>query len=344
MIRPHLLVAAFLACGPAWAHLKPGAEQLRPQTVGADVAEAAESFLRSDDARVARIAYRLALAGTAHCPILVPLTGLSFHHLREYEPADRPAYIKAYALDRGIGVLGVVRGSPAAQAGLRGGDVIVRINGEPIRFAPRAGAPEPAAAWRGAIEAGEDQLEDALRAGPARLTLLRDATRTVSINLASRPGCPARVRLARSGQNNAFATRRHVIVTTATLNFTISDDELAAVLAHELAHVILGHPERLEREGVAKGLLRGIGRNAARIRATEEEADRLGLRLAWAAGYDAAAALPFWRRFYARFDGPQLFRTHPGLAARERMIMETLAELQLGAQRPELGKGALRQR
>jgi predicted Zn-dependent protease len=158
------------------------------------------------------------------------------------------------------------------------------------------------------------------------------------------PACPARVRLARSGQNNAFATDRHVILTSATLGFLGSDDELAVVLGHELAHVILGHPEQLERARVPKGLLRGFGRNAGRVRATEEEADRLGIRLAWAAGYDPAAAIPFWRRFYARFDGPQLFRTHPSLGAREALIARTIAELKLGAQRPELGKGALPQR
>jgi len=46
-----------------------------------------------------------------------------------------------------------------------------------------------------------------------------------------------------------------------------------------------------------------------------------------ASGYDAGAAIPFWRRYYARFDGPQLFRTHPSLEARERIIAETIAEL-----------------
>lgn len=337
-----ILLAAIVACAIAPAHAI-AAEQANPARAAGDAGPAG-SFLRADDARVAEISYRLALAGAAHCPARYPLSGLAFHHLREYRADDRPALIAAYRLDLGIGILAVIGASPAAQAGLRAGDVIVRINGETVRAAPIAGAPAPAAAWRGPIEAGEDQLEDALRIGPVRLSVLRDGSDVVPITLTSRSGCPARARLARSGQSNAFATGRHVILTTATLAFTGNDDELAVVLGHELAHVILGHPQRLEREGVPKGLLRGFGKNAGRIRATEEEADRLGLRLAWAAGYDVTAAIPFWRRYYARFDGPQLFRTHPSLAARERLIAATLAELQLGAQRPEFGKGALRQR
>ena len=85
---------------------------------------------------------------------------------------------------------------------------------------------------------------------------------------------------------------------------------------------------------------------------TEEEADQLGIKLVWAAGYDVSAAIPFWRRLYATYDPlpvPKLFRTHPSLGARERMINETIAELrasasQLGANGPQLGKSTLPQR
>lgn len=337
------LLFAFVALLGCWSDGVRGAAKTESPPPGVP-APASASFLRADDARVAAVAYRLASAGAAHCPAPYPLTGLSFHHLREYQPADRPGLVARYGLNRGLGVLGVVEGSPAALAGLEAGDVILQVNGEPIRPAPPPGAPEPSAEWRAGLEAGEDQLEAALGSGPASLTVLRGGRDVLGLSLASRPGCPARVRLARSGQNSAFATARHVILTSATLAFAQNDDELAVILGHELAHVILGHADRLKREGVPKGLLRGLGKNAARVRATEEEADRLGLRLAWAAGYDVTAAIPFWRRYYARFDTPQFFRTHPSLGARERLVRETLAELQLGAQRPKLGKGALPKR
>jgi hypothetical protein len=314
-----------------------GTVQAEPPTAGS----AGASFLRPEDERVAAAVYRLAFAGRAFCPVPFPLTGIAFHHLGEYQPDDRPALARRFGLARGPGILGVVPESPAAAAGLRAGDVLLRINELPVRAGPAPGSAPASAKWRAGMEAAEDQLEQALRVGPAQLLLLRGGTALVEARLTAVPGCPARVRLARSGQHNAFATRRHVILTSATLAFVASDDELAVVLGHELAHVILGHPERLERERVPKGLLRGVGRNADRIRATEEEADRLGLKLAWAAGYDPAAAIPFWRRYYARFDGPQLFRTHPSLPARERLIRQILAELEPGPQRPELGKGAL---
>ncbi len=320
-----------------------------PSAVEAAAANSA-SFLRQADYRVAKIGYRIGLAGRRLCPEPYPLTGLSLHHLAEYREADRPQAAELYGLDRGPGVLAVVENSPAARAGLVAGDVLLAVNGRAF--------PSPVEMVRGrdneearpAIEASEAMLEAELESGPANLTVLR-AGREVSVRLEPVAGCPARVRLARSSQVNAFANRGYAIMTTALLDFLKSDDELAVVLGHEIAHTIRGHPAELEAQGVPQdGLFRSFGKNASRVRKTEEEADRLGIRLTWAAGYDVTAAIPYWRRYYAKYDRlPQLFRTHPSLGARERLIREVIAELdsagsEAGAQRPELGEGALRQR
>lgn len=298
--------------------------------------EAAGSFLRAEDHRIAAIAYRLALEGAAFCPEPYPLTGLLLHHLADYDAEGGRLVLAAWPLGRGPGVLAVIAGSPAAQAGLQAGDVVTEYNGTPVPSAEAIAAIPDAKARRAAVEEAEALLEAELRRGPTRLTVLRGGAMH-EVTLGSRPGCPARVRLARSSQPNAFANGRWAVVTTRVMEFTRSDDELAVVIAHELAHNILAHKQRLDAQGVPRGLLRRFGKNAERIRATEEEADRLGVRLLAAAGYDRSAIIPFWRRFYARFDSPQLFRTHPGLKARERLIVEVLDEIAASdarAQRP----------
>jgi membrane-associated protease RseP (regulator of RpoE activity) len=325
-----LLPFAFL-CAAALIEVAPAAAQ---------AAEASGSLLRAADHRIGEIAYRLALGGTRFCPAPHPVTGLLFHHLDEYEAAGRAAMIDRHGLDRGLGILSVIGGSPAAVAGLRAGDVIVAVNGEPIRQ-DASRAPARATPRRAVLEAAEMQIEEALGQGPADITILRNGE-TLPIRLGSTPGCPVRVRLARSTQTNAFANGRYVTLTTSGVDFANSDAEVAVMIGHELAHNILNHPDRLDEQGVPReGLLRGFGANADKVRATEEEADRLGISLVWAAGFDASAAIPFWRRYYERFDGPQLFRTHPTLAARERIITETLAALDASAQRPEFREGAL---
>lgn len=317
-------------------------------------AETSAAYIRAEDYRIARIGYRLGLAGVRYCPETYPLTGLGLHHLHDYGAADRAQAIKTYRLSHGPAILSVVEDSPAAGAGLKAGDVLLAVNGQRLVLPAAMPGELEGNAARLAIEATERRFEDGLRQGPAELTLLRDG-QEMTMALKSVPGCPARVRLARSSQMNAFANRGYAIITSKLLDFTRSDDEVAIILGHEIAHNILHHPDSLEAQGVPRGIFRSIGKNAARVRATEEEADRLGLKLAWAAGYDVSAAIPYWRRYYA-YLGPSLpiFRTHPSLKAREKIVNETLAELRASAPRPtsshqgtkppQLGEGPLRDR
>lgn len=302
-----------------------------PPTLPAAPSEASATqttTLRQADARVAAIGYRLAIAGRALCPTLYPLTGIVFHHLAEYLPADRPLMIQRYGLDRGPGLLTVLGGSPAAEAGLQAGDVLLSVNGRPF--------PSPAAEvatggkWRPLAETGERQLEDALRAGPVRLSVLRQG-REFEATLGSVPGCFGRVRLARNPQVNAFSNGEDVVVTTALLDFVRSDDELALIIGHELGHFILGHPPM----HTGDKLLASIGIRADVYWKREEAADRMAIRLMAAAGYDLDAIIPFWRRFLGKYDtDPQIFRYHPSLEARERIAREEIAAIRGAAARP----------
>jgi hypothetical protein len=310
------------------------AAQAPPGSAAAMPVQAAESdasettTLRQADARVAAVAYRLALSGRALCPNSYPLTGIVFHHLAEYLPADRSLMIQRYGLDRGPGLLTVLGGSPAAEAGLRAGDVLLAVNGRAF--------PSPAAEiaaggkWRALAEAGEHQLEQALRGGPARLTVFRQG-REFETNLGSVPGCFGRVRLARNPQVNAFSNGHDAIVTTAMLDYVRSDDELALIIGHELGHFILGHPPM----DTGDKLLASVGIRAETYWKREEAADRMGIRLMAAAGYDLDAVIPFWRRFLGQYDSdPQIFRYHPSLEARERIAREEIESIRGGAATP----------
>ena len=294
-------------------------------------APAAEwSTLRESDARVARVAYRLASAGRPLCSDPFPLTGMLFHHLAEYLPEDRLLMIERHRLDRGPGVLTVLAGSPAAEAGLTAGDVLLAVNGTPFTAGASIAAESSSKRWRKLAEASEAQLEAELRKGPAELAVLRQG-QEMRVTLGSRPACTGRVRLAYSTQVNAFANDRRAIVTTAMLDFVRNDDELALILGHELAHLILRHPSMGEGDKV----LASIGIGSGKFWKREEAADRLAIRLVAAAGYDVQAVIPFWRRFLRAYDSaPQIFRYHPSLRARERIATEEIDQLRSGAKSP----------
>ena len=312
--------AALIAAAPAQSAVQPAA--LAPQ-----VDPDGGSYLRAEDYRVARIVHRLGIAGRALCQERIALPGLLYHHLAEYAPADRTAAIAQYRLDRGMGVLAVMPESAAAAAGIRAGDLIVAINGAAVADPATIAAHGRREEWRPLVEQSENAVEAALQSGPARLTLLRGGQR-LGVTLESTMGCPARSRLARSSQSNAFADGRYAIMTTGFLDFFRDDGELAVAMAHELAHNILRHPAELDEQGVPSGMMRHVGRNARLVRATEVEADRLAVRLLAAAGYDPEIAIPFWRRLYGRLQMRlNVVSAHPGLAARERLIRETVAEL-----------------
>lgn len=132
---------------------------------------------------------------------------------------------------------------------------------------------------------------------------------------------------------NAFALPGGKIgVNTGMVRFCRSDDELAAVIGHEIAHVDLRHAaERVSQDMATRGLI-GVAvpddQNMARIfgmgaslgvllpysRKHELEADRIGLRQMAAAGYDPMAAVDLWIRMSrqsGRQGPPAFLSTHP---------------------------------
>ena len=119
----------------------------------------------------------------------------------------------------------------------------------------------------------------------------------------------------------------------------VTDDELAAVMGHEIAHALREHGREKAGQsagmGVAAavgGLLIGsyfgidpdLGQSALSTigelaymrpnsRGMEQEADRIGVELAARAGYDPNAAISLWQKMAKVSDGgvPQWLSTHP---------------------------------
>ena len=150
-----------------------------------------------------------------------------------------------------------------------------------------------------------------------------------------------------------------VFVYTGILPFMSSDDELAAVVAHEVGHALARHgAERMSSGQLANAggqLLQlglGIGGVSAAnsglalqaygaasqlgvilpySRIQEYEADQIGLVLAAKAGYNPAAALTFWKKFVELEKGaqksPEYFSTHPDTAKRIAKIEEALPDV-----------------
>lgn len=128
-----------------------------------------------------------------------------------------------------------------------------------------------------------------------------------------------------------------------------SDDELAQVMGHEIAHALANHTA----EKMSTSILSTVGVTAVAVatgspgaaagaagaammavslpnsRTAEAEADRIGIELAARAGYDPRAAATLWSKM-AKVGGggpPEFLSTHPAPANRQRTLAALAPEM-----------------
>jgi predicted Zn-dependent protease len=187
-----------------------------------------------------------------------------------------------------------------------------------------------------------------ISADPAGNAQVRRVGRRIAESVAREaPGTEWEFVLFESEQVNAFALPGGKVgVYTGLLKLAATDDELAAVIGHEIAHVTSHHGGERTSQNIAAtglGLLLTVGmeqqevspakRNAILAayglgatvgvllpfsRTHESEADAVGLRFAAGAGYDPRAAATFWRKMAAKGGAkpPEFLSTHPSDATR----------------------------
>lgn len=172
--------------------------------------------------------------------------------------------------------------------------------------------------------------------------------------LASEVGGRWEVTVFKSEKVNAFALPgRNVGVYTGLLEVVEGPDQLAAVIGHEMGHVLAEHSNaRLSAKFATSAGLKllaaflggGGGASAQRImallglgaqvglllpytRGQESEADIIGLRLMAAAGFNPHAAVELWRNMRAVGGGapPEWLSTHPSSTSRIHHLQEYMS-------------------
>ncbi len=268
--------------------------------------------LAAQELPLATIAYRIAAANSGACSGGEMITGLVLHDLTRYEPSIRPAVARAFSLNAGFGVLGVVPNSVAARAGLQVDDEILAVG----RFsvANPAARNRPQSYER--MERFHAIVNAALQKGEADV-LLRRSGSVRRVLIRAQRGCGGKLALRNSSTLNAWADGKNILVTTGMANLSRNDDEMSFVIAHEMAHNILGHSQ----DGAAQRFF-GI----AKARRGEIEADRYAVRLMSQAGYEPQGGISFLqnarRRIWWNFslDHPSFGRRIEIVAAANRNV------------------------
>lgn len=165
------------------------------------------------------------------------------------------------------------------------------------------------------------------------------------------------VRVFQDESANAFALPgRKVGVHSGLLQVAVNDAQLAAVIGHEIGHVLSQHSaERMslqfaaQSSGALLGVLLGEANQEKQMllaalglgaqygvllpysRVQESEADTVGLELMARAGFDPGEAIALWRNMSLQKEGedpPEILSTHPSHSSRiqnlERLQAQTM--------------------
>ena len=125
---------------------------------------------------------------------------------------------------------------------------------------------------------------------------------------------------------NAFVTGgTYVVVHRGLMQQLSSDDEVAAVLAHEIAHTVANHVFEGQSLAQVTALANSSssgrdGYRAAFTHENEREADRIGVLYSALSGYDPLAASRIWKRQFEAEGNRRafFFHSHPVNSERER--------------------------
>lgn len=275
--------------------------------------------LYRQDVRLAALAERMFAANDALCVSHMPLTGMILHSRDQYDAAEARMRFG----DDLVAVALVLPGSAAQRAGVRAGDVLQSIGGTPVADLQR--------------EAGY-LLRDAafsLMADGGQVVFQRDGE-AFAPEINAPTGCRGLVEIHSSTEMNARTDGR-VIQVDYGLAESAEDRVLAVVFAHEFAHLVLDHHQRLQDAGIATGFFAQFGRSGRTKKQMEDEADRLSVHLLANAGYDPAIAPALWRSEEGRRLAGGFLRslTHPSANARAEALEREIAEHLQGA-RPSI--------
>jgi predicted Zn-dependent protease len=167
---------------------------------------------------------------------------------------------------------------------------------------------------------------------------------------ADAPAWPWQVNVIESKQLNAFCMPggRIMFYSGLITQLDLTDDEIAIVMGHEIAHALREHSREQASQQIAAQMglgvgaaILGVGSAGADLaaqgyqtliatkfsRTDESEADLIGLELAARAGYDPRAGITLWKKMMQANAGnapPEFLSTHPAEANRVQTIQSLL--------------------
>lgn len=239
----------------------------------------------------------------------------------------------ALGLTDQLQVTGVLAGSGAAKVGLQRGDRLVTIQDKPAPVG--ADAERQTALLLGPLVTGRNSI---------KLTIARNGSNQ-TLNIPLTRACAFGIELGNTENVVSYADGRRVLISSGMMKFTKNDDELALVIAKEMAHNTLTHPSRQRNTATMTGVIDNLIRlrpdstalnGMAGVKPYPQQldaaADKLALYMVARAGYKVDNAAAFWQRLATSYPASVLngyTAIHPGTDYRLSTIQQAVSDIQV---------------
>jgi len=335
-----IAAAALLSACASQGPVQPGQQlppgQTAPQTppVTPEMTAAAETLtqMAALHDRLYKVAAPLLIDNAELCTRHARnLLGFTAKNRYSYSGQYNEAAYRVLGMGEVLQVTNVLVGSGAAKAGLRQGDLLLAAGAKPLP--PGPDALKQAGAIFSPIVAKQAALP---------LTVERDGQQR-SLNVPVTRACGYSIELGNADNVNAYADGQRILVTRGMMGVTENDTELAYVLAHTMAHNMLGHAASQRNAGTIgsiidnlnsivpdTSMLIGSGGIKAMPAGLDAGAERLAVYLLARADYRLDGLAAFWKRFAAAYPATVLnghTANHPALAQRLGAIDKAVAEV-----------------
>jgi len=265
-----------------------------------------EDFV-SANRRLQAVASKVIISGAELCGEKVkPYFGFSAWNNEHFKDDWKRAAESKYNLSGQIHVSHVGPGSSAELAGLKEGDVIQSVNNTLTPYG------------KDASKKFSDSLKELGKSGEPVEFTIRRGSEEQKIAIKPTQACDFNVMLSPDDVKNAYADGKNIVFFKGMVDFFKTDEEMALVFSHELAHNSMKHIDAKKKNAVLGGILGlvldiaaaagGVNTNGDFTRMAsnvgagaysvefEQEADYVGLYFMAQAGYKIDDAPNFWRR------------------------------------------------
>lgn len=281
-----------------------------------------------------RVAYPILTANVELCgDDVAPLPGFFVATQSTLPKNFRRSAAAMFGVDDRITVIAVTSGSAAHLGGLRPGDKILAVGDWTVPTGRKAHASFGA------------KLDARFSADAPTIVQVRRGEQTHVVTVRPAAACDYPVSAAIDEAVGAFADGKNVTISSGMMRFAETDEELANVISHEVAHNAMGHISKsgananigLLLDVLAAGFGVNTGGAFSKVGADafsqsfEAEADYVGLYMMARAGYAIDNAADFWRRMGAANPGAISLKrasTHPATPERFIALEKTVVEIE----------------